>query len=90
MLKYEKLFTTVCPLEHDSVTIFVECIEGGGYQVVSIRSLKGEYESTEEYMDANNRKWRSGKFWSLLPLTLSGAQQLANALIEALKAAQEP
>lgn len=88
VLKYDKLFMMVDPLNHEAVTVLVEYVETKEFQAIAIRSLEGEYESTDEYMRARSQGNPFDISSSLLPLTLSGAQRLVDALSGALQAAQ--
>lgn len=91
-VKYSKFITSIGALTFEPVTILVECIKAEGFQGISIESLEGEYDSTEEFSKHSNRVMEdmktSDKIYNFLPLTLPDARQLVEMLNEALAASE--
>jgi len=54
-VKYSKIFTVTGAITREPVTILVEQIETESFRGVSIRSLEGDYPTTEEYKKELNR-----------------------------------
>lgn len=54
-LKYDKFFTTVGPINHNSAAVLVRYLENGDTQAITIQRYEGEYNSTEEFNEATDR-----------------------------------
>jgi len=94
VVKYSKSFTTTGAITSEPVTILVEYIEADGFKGVSIESLEGKYDSTEEFEKAYRHiieKTEVGedKIYNFLPMTLLDAHRLMDKLNEALAASEE-
>jgi len=88
VVKHSSIFTAIHPINHGPVTILVELVEAEGFRGVSMESLEGEYGNVDDFMRASDHRGNPGKAWSLLPLRLSDARQLVDALSGALQAAE--
>jgi hypothetical protein len=86
VVKYSNLFTAIDPINNGLVTILVEYVETENFQGIAVRSLEGEYGSVDEFIRANDHQENPDKIWSLLPLGLSDARLLVDALSGALRA----
>lgn len=92
-VKYSKFLKAIGALTAEPVTILVECIKAEGFQGISIESLEGEYDSTEEFSKHSNRvmedaKTGDDKIYNFLPLTPPDARKLVEMLNEALAASE--
>jgi hypothetical protein len=100
VVKSSNLFTTINPINHEPVTILVERIEAEDFRGVSIESLEGEYDSTEEFGKAARHVFdvskkgsphMSGddvKIYTFLTLPIHDVRQLVDALSGALQASE--
>ena len=91
VVKYSKSFTTTGAITSEPVTILVEYIEADGFKGVSIESLEGKYDSTEEFEKAYKRaisktKVGKDKIYNFLPMKLEDAIQFRNMFNEAIDA----
>lgn len=92
---FQKLFTAVDGVNLEPITILVEGFkDSSGRQRFAVKSLYGEYSTTQEFEEnldhaINSAERGSKRMWSFLPFMLPGFRQLAQALNEALKASEE-
>jgi len=93
VVKYSKSFTITGAITVEPVTILIEYVEAEGFKGVSIESLEGEYDSTEEFENAYRRvvkdKVDEEKIYTFLPMTLPDAHRLMDTLNEAIAASME-
>ncbi len=94
VVKYSKSFTITGAITVEPVTILIEYVEADGFKGVSIESLEGEYDSTEEFENAYRRvvedmKVDEEKIYNFLPMTLPDAHRLMDTLNEAIVASTE-
>jgi 20S proteasome alpha/beta subunit len=95
-VNYSKIFTVTDPIAHEPFTIFVEAFTPmGGETLFVIKALEGEYDTREEFEDAQEyviqglekgytRDKGEGKLYSLT-LMKSGTRHLVDSLNEALQ-----
>ena len=93
VVKYSKSFTITGAITVEPVTILIEYVEADGFKGVSIESLEGEYDSTEEFENAYRRvvedmKVDEEKIYNFLPMTLSDTHRLMDMLNEAIAASE--
>lgn len=93
-VKYSKIFTVTGAITGEPVTILVEYIEAEGFRGISIESLEGEYQTTEEFSEDSNRVIKEStmsidKIYNFFPLMLPDTHRLVEALNEALQASEE-
>ena len=94
VVKYSKSFTITGAITVEPVTILIEYVEADGFKGVSIESLEGEYDSTEEFENAYRRvvedmKVDEEKIYNFLPMTLPDAHRLMDTLNEAIAISKE-
>jgi len=98
---YSKIFTVTDAITHEPFTILVEAFTPiGGSPLVVIKTLEGEYDTREEFVDAREytiKGWESGytsdnedvKLCSSMSLLIPGTRNLVDSLNEALQAYEE-
>ena len=93
-IKYSKNFTILGAITGDPVTILVEYVKVDSFKGISIESLEGEYEGSEEFEKAYkqaiaNTDLEDSKIYNFLPMNLEDAKRLSAVLMGAIKAAEE-
>jgi len=93
--RFQKLFTAVDGVNLEPITILVEGFrDSSGRQRFAVKSLYGEYSTTQEFEEnldhaINSAERGSKRMWSFLPFMLPGFRLLVDALNEVLAASGE-
>ena len=93
-VKYSKGFTITGAITGDPVTILVEYVKVDTFKGISIESLEGIYETSEDFEKAYkqalaNTDVEDTKIYNFLPMTLEDAKRLNTVLANAIETAEE-